>query len=301
MRPSKDSPFSNGPRIKKNVFYRKGGRITDIETILEKYKSGAISLREAEESVRSMGFLAVGDIAKVDTFRCRRTGVPEAILAEGKDDDDLIRIIRAHAEVGSRSLITRVSPSQAAKIKAAFLPSQVEAGRYGSTMVVHDGTNTADKIKKTGGVVAVISAGTADIRAAEEACITAREMGCRTIEIYDVGVAGYHRLILEMNKLDKSAPDAVVVAAGREGTLPTVVAGIIDAPVIGLPVSTGYGAGANGKAALYAMLQSCSVITVVNIDAGFTAGAYAARIANRAAALRNNEAGFPHPGRGDTE
>ena len=258
----------------------------DIQDVLEKYKNGELTIEEASENIHSLGFLAVSDIAKIDTARCRRTGVPEAILAEGKEDDDLIMILKAHAAAGKRSLVTRVSRTQYEKITAAFSPEQIEAGRYGTTIVVHNGRMTPDTIRKTGGVVAVISAGTADIRIAEEACMTAREMGCETVEIYDVGVAGYHRLILEMHKLEEAEPDAIVVAAGREGTLPTVVAGIIDAPVIGLPVSTGYGAGAGGKAALYAMLQSCSVISVVNIDAGFTAGACAAGIANRTAKAR---------------
>jgi NCAIR mutase (PurE)-related protein len=105
-------------------------------------------------------------------------------------------------------------------------------------------------------------------------------MGCETIAVYDVGVAGIHRLIPELQKLKLRNPGAIVVAAGREGTLPTIVSGLVDVPVIGLPVSTGYGAGGGGKAALLSMLQSCSTLAVVNIDAGFVAGAYAARIAN---------------------
>ena len=105
-------------------------------------------------------------------------------------------------------------------------------------------------------------------------------MGCKTITVYDVGVAGIHRLIPELQRLKSMKPGAIVVAAGREGALPTIVSGLVDVPVIGLPVSTGYEAGGGGKAALLAMLQSCSPIAVVNIDAGFVAGAYAARIAN---------------------
>ena len=105
-------------------------------------------------------------------------------------------------------------------------------------------------------------------------------MGCETVTVYDVGVAGIHRLIPALHKLKSMKPGSIVVAAGREGTLPTIVSGLVDVPVIGLPVSTGYGAGGGGKAALLAMLQSCSTLAVVNIDAGFVAGAYAARIAN---------------------
>ena len=257
----------------------------DVQKILEQYRRGEIDLQTAEETIRSMGFLSVSDIAKVDTFRCRRTGVPEAVLAEGKSDEDLLKIIRANIDAVGRVLVTRVSSDQMKKMEAAF-PDQIQKSRSQTICVVHAKEHAAPN--KTGGVVAVISAGTADIKVAEEAKMTAEEMGCDTIEIYDVGVAGYHRLILEMEKLKNEEPDAVVVAAGREGTLPTVVAGVIDAPVIGLPISSGYGAGAKGEAALLSMLQSCSVISVVNIDAGFVAGAYAARIANRAAAARQN-------------
>ncbi|MDV0446255.1 Pyridinium-3,5-biscarboxylic acid mononucleotide synthase [Methanosarcinaceae archaeon Ag5] len=256
----------------------------DIQKVLEQYRSGEIDLTTAEEKIRSMGFLAVSDIAKIDTFRCRRTGVPEAVLAEGKKTANLIQIVRAQVDANGRVLVTRVSKKKLKALKDEF--DFVATGKNSTTCVVHDGKTER---KADGGLVAFISAGTADISVLEEAKMTAEEMGCRTIEIYDVGVAGYHRLILEMNKLTDFKPDAVVVAAGREGTLPTVVAGMIDAPVIALPVSTGYGAGANGKAALLAMLQSCSVISVVNIDAGFVAGAYAARIANRMEKLRNKK------------
>ena len=258
----------------------------DVQKILEQYRRGEIDLQTAEETIRSMGFLSVSDIAKVDTFRCRRTGVPEAVLAEGKSDEDLLKIIKANIDAVGRVLVTRVSSDQMKKIEAT-VPKQIQKSRSQAICTVY--TKDCASPIKTGGVVAVISAGTADIKVAEEAKMTAEEMGCETIEIYDVGVAGYHRLILEMEKLKNAEPDAVVVAAGREGTLPTVVAGMIDAPVIGLPISSGYGAGAKGEAALLSMLQSCSVISVVNIDAGFTAGAYAARIANRAAAARRGK------------
>jgi hypothetical protein len=135
--------------------------------------------------------------------------------------------------------------------------------------------------EKTGGIVAILTAGTADLPAAEEARLIAEEMGCTVRTAYDVGAAGIHRLFPAL----KSVLDAhvFVVAAGREGTLPAIVAGLIDRPVIGLPVSSGYGYMGEGRAALASMLQSCSVLAVVNIDAGFTAGAFAARIATMVA------------------
>jgi len=131
------------------------------------------------------------------------------------------------------------------------------------------------------GLVGILAAGTADIPVAEEARVVAEENGCNVLFEYDVGVAGIHRLFPCLMRMGKA--DVIVVAAGREGTLPAVVAGLVEAPVIGLPVSTGYGLGGNGQAALYSMLQSCSVLTVVNIDAGFVAGAYAAKIARQKA------------------
>lgn len=258
----------------------------DVQKILEQYRTGEIDLTEAEESIRSMGFLTVSDVARVDNYRSRRTGVPEAILAEGKPDSDLIKIVHAHVDTVGRVLATRLSPHQVQLLESEF-PGCVQLNRAQTICVVH--SKDRPEPLKGGGTVAIVSGGTVDIKVAEEAKMTAQEMGCETIEIYDVGVAGYHRLILEMEKLRDAKPDAVVVAAGREGTLPTIVGGIIDAPVVALPVSCGYGAGAQGKSALLTMLQSCSVIAVVNIDAGFVAGAYAARIANRMQAARDGK------------
>ncbi|MBI4399914.1 nickel pincer cofactor biosynthesis protein LarB, partial [Candidatus Micrarchaeota archaeon] len=139
------------------------------------------------------------------------------------------------------------------------------------------------KIKKTG-TIGVITAGTSDISVAEEACITAQLMGCDVVKAYDVGAAGLHRLFKPLQKIIKKA-DVIIVAAGREGTLPTIVSGLVNVPVIGLPISTGYGYGAKGEAALKSMLQSCSFLTVVNIDNGVGAGACAARISKR---IRSN-------------
>jgi NCAIR mutase (PurE)-related protein len=252
----------------------------DLTDILKSVKEGKIDLGTAEQQVRSLGFVSYSNIAKVDTHRKNRTGVVEAILADCKEPEDVVEIARVMVEKSKRALITRVSAPHLEALQKAFGPYKLEWNNRARTVVIHDGTS----VPRTGGVVGVISAGTADIPAAEEARVIAFEMGCETIAIYDVGVAGIHRLIPELQKLQSKKPGAIVVAAGREGTLPTIVSGLVDVPVIGLPVSTGYGAGGRGKAALLAMLQSCSPIAVVNIDAGFVAGAYAARIANMIAA-----------------
>jgi NCAIR mutase (PurE)-related protein len=147
----------------------------------------------------------------------------------------------------------------------------------GRVLVLSTGAET----EKTGGVVAIVTAGTSDIRVAEEAKVIAEEMGCEVRTAYDVGVAGIHRLFPALKSLMDA--DVFVVCAGREGTLPAIIAGLVDRPVIGVPVSSGYGYMGQGKAALASMLQSCSVVAVVNTDADFTAGAFAARVANQAA------------------
>ncbi|MGB9928784.1 MAG: nickel pincer cofactor biosynthesis protein LarB [Methanosarcina sp.] len=252
----------------------------DLTEILKAVKEGKMDLEAAEQQARGLGFVSYSDIAKLDSHRKNRTGVVEGILADCKEPEDVVEIAKVMASQSKRALITRVSPRHLEALKAVFDEDKLEWNSRARTVVIHNGTH----VPKTGGVVGIISAGTADIPAAEEAKVVASEMGCETVTIYDVGVAGIHRLIPELHKLKAKKPGAIVVAAGREGTLPTIVSGLVDIPVIGLPVSTGYGAGGEGKAALLSMLQSCSTLAVVNIDAGFVAGAYAARIANMIAA-----------------
>lgn len=256
--------------------------LMDITEILKQLKSGETDLETAEARIRAQGYVSVSDIAKIDVFRRHRTGIMEAVLAEGKSARDVLDIARTQVAASSRVLITRLNEEQRTLLRQNFGLGRLEWSLRGRTAIVHDGTPAP----KTGGVVAVLTAGTADIEIAEEARMVASEMGCETLAIYDVGVAGLHRLVGEMHRLQAGKPDAVVVAAGREGTLPTIVSGLVDVPVIGLPVSTGYGAGGQGQAALNSMLQSCSVLSVVNIDAGFVAGAFAGRVANAVAAAR---------------
>jgi NCAIR mutase (PurE)-related protein len=252
------------------------GWYMDLTDILRAVKEGKMDLETAEQQTRGLGFVSYAGIAKLDPHRKSRTGVIEAILADCKEPEDVAELAKVMVAQSKRALITRVSAKHLEALRIAFSEDKLEWNSRARTVIIHDGTPAP----RTGGVVGIISAGTADIPAAEEARVIASEMGCETITVYDVGVAGIHRLIPELQKLKAAMPAAIVVAAGREGTLPTIVSGLVDVPVIGLPVSTGYGAGGGGKAALLAMLQSCSPIAVVNIDAGFVAGAYAARIAN---------------------
>ncbi|HJH32150.1 MAG TPA: nickel pincer cofactor biosynthesis protein LarB [Methanosarcinaceae archaeon] len=254
----------------------------ELEAILQKIKNGQMDVDPAIMQIRSMGFTPVSEIAKIDTHRMQRTGVMEAILAEGKRPDDLVEIAKMQVEHVGRALLTRVSDEQIEAVRNAFDPNNIEWNQRARAAVVHNGTPRP----KSGGVIGILSAGTADVGVAEEARMVACEMGCEVVAIYDVGVAGIHRLVPQIAKLKERGVNSVVVAAGREGTLPTIVAGLVDVPVIGVPVSTGYGAGGGGEAALLSMLQSCSIISVVNIDAGFVAGSFAAQIANMVAAQR---------------
>jgi NCAIR mutase (PurE)-related protein len=202
--------------------------------------------------------------------------MPEVVLAEGKDPKHLAEIAVRHAEAAGRCVVTRISPEQVKGIQllAGQKGMGTEYREAGRVLVL----GNKPVPQATGGIVAIITAGTSDIRVAEEAKIIAEEMGCEVKTAYDVGAAGIHRLFPALKPL--LSAHAFIVCAGREGTLPSVVAGLVDKPVIGVPVSVGYGYMGEGRAALASMLQSCSVISVVNIDAGFTAGAFAAKIAN---------------------
>jgi len=254
----------------------------EIADILMKFKNDEISIKDAQLQLRINNYESVSDIAKVDIYRMKRVGIPEAIIADCKTCEDVVSIARIHLEKEGRVIITRVQEENYTSLKslAQETKSKIRWEKRARIIIL------GETLKRSGGKIGVISAGTADIPVAEEAKVIAEEMGCSVYVIYDVGVAGIHRLFPELTKLVNAGVDAIVVAAGREGTLPTIVSGLVDVPVIGVPVSTGYGAGGKGKAALLSMLQSCSVLTVVNIDAGFTAGAFAARIANLAAKNR---------------
>jgi NCAIR mutase (PurE)-related protein len=250
-----------------------------ISEILAQYKKGELPLEAAAEAIEGLRLEHIGDIACLDLGRTVRCGMPEVILGQGKDAKHLSEIAVRHAEAAGRCVITRISPEQVADVTALAEQKGIarEYREAGRVLILGNGPAPTP----TGGIVAIITAGTSDIRVAEEAKVIAEEMGCVVLTAYDVGAAGIHRLFPALKPL--LSAHAFVVCAGREGTLPSVVAGIVDKPVIGVPVSVGYGYMGEGQAALASMLQSCSVISVVNIDAGFTAGAFAARIANQGA------------------
>lgn len=225
--------------------------------------------------------------ARLDMGRAARKGIPEVVLGETKRDDQLVAIVRAFLERNGYAIVSRARPGQIALLRAEFPDASADIRETARAIALH----TPDYQRPdTGGHIGVLTAGAGDIPIAEEARLVAEEMGCHVSVIYDVGVAGIHRLFGPLDALLASDVAALVVCAGMDGALPSVVAGLSHAPVIGCPTSIGYGAGGKGKAALLAMLQTCAPgLTVVNIDNGVGAGATAALIANRVAAARKGK------------
>jgi NCAIR mutase (PurE)-related protein len=224
-------------------------------------------------------------LATLDYHRAERTGIPEAVFSEGKTPEQVCSILEQLAEKVGVALATRVGLETVVLVKHKLGSRfRILHNDIGRTIVVQ---RFDYESKATGGVIAVVCAGTADAPVAEEARVTAEVMGCQVLTFYDVGVAGIHRLIQPMEVIYQHDVSAIVVVAGMEGALPSVVRGLVPVPVIGVPTSIGYGYGGKGEAALMAMLQSCAPgMTVVNIDNGFGAGATAALYANLIARAR---------------
>lgn len=220
-----------------------------------------------------------------DVHREQRKGVPEVIFGETKNIDQIISMTRTLLDTTGRTIISRVPTEAIEVLREVFSSFHVRV--YGTARAVV--ISKPDYIlHRTGGQVGVISAGTSDIPVAQEAALIAEEMGCEVTCIYDVGVAGLHRLLDPLRNLLSKEVDAIIVAAGMDGALPSVVAGLVPVPVIGLPTSIGYGMGGKGVAALLSMLQTCAPgLSVVNIDNGVGAGITAAMIANRVARARS--------------
>jgi len=222
-----------------------------------------------------------------DAGREQRKGAPEIIFGETKDAAQIIAMAQGLLAGTGRAIISRIRPDALEVVKAAFQEYTVSIREAARAMVIYSPKFIR---KSTGGHIGVISAGTSDIPVAEEAAVIAEEMGCRVTCIYDVGVAGLHRLIVPLRDLLSEDVDAIIVAAGMDGALPSVVAGLVPVPVIGLPTSIGYGMGGKGVAALLSMLQTCAPgLAVVNIDNGVGAGITAALIANRVAQARERQ------------
>jgi pyridinium-3,5-biscarboxylic acid mononucleotide synthase len=254
----------------------------DLHTILDKFASGSLSLSEVERQISIHAIEKIGDIAKLDVGReIRRGGIPEIIFAESKEYKDIIRIALAIVRRNGQAVVSRVKKNELSKVAGTLRRKglSVEIGRNSTTLLASEKSFAC---KMTGAKIGIMSAGTSDIGVAEEARIVAKAMSCEAITSYDAGIAGMHRIFLALKKMIEQDIGAIVVVAGMEGALASVVASIVDIPVVGVPTSIGYGFGANGVAALASMLQSCTLgLAVVNIDNGIGAGVYAASIAKR--------------------
>lgn len=242
-----------------------------MRDILRAVADGDMSVTEAEAQLA--GYATTTD-GRFDAARETRRGIPEVILAEGKSPPAVVALAEAAVDSTGRAIVSRTTDTHRDAVQAAFDDAVVTDHGSAGIVVVHAPGFEPPVLEAT---VGVVTAGTSDAPVAAEAAVVAREIGATVERVDDVGVAGVHRLLDHLDWL--RAADVLVVAAGREGALPTVVAGLVDSPVIGLPVSTGYGHGGAGEAALSGMLQSCSVLSVVNIDAGVVAGAQAGLIA----------------------
>jgi len=229
---------------------------------------------------------------RLDPSRKQRSGIPEIVHAERKRPEEVVQSLATLANATGRAIASRCPEATIEAIRSALTSSyDVTIHDLARLVVVAQREARAAPGDGQDGRVGVLSAGSSDEPIATEAAIIAREMGCLVSEASDVGVAGLHRLVEPLGRMLAAGVDVIIVAAGMDGALPSVVAGLVPVPVIGLPTSVGYGAGGNGTAALLAMLQSCAPgLVVVNIDNGVGAGSTAALIANRVSAARSGQA-----------
>jgi NCAIR mutase (PurE)-related protein len=249
---------------------RRSVQAEKLKLLLERVRSGELDVEAAVEELRGLPYEDLGHFAKLDHHRAVRSGFPEVVLGQGKQAEQVIAIARRIAERSDKVLVTRVDAAMAEAVRAEMpeltyhpLPR----------LLVLDRSPAAEK--KPG--ILVVTAGTADLPVAEEAAMTAELMGNAVERMYDVGVAGIHRLLDQVERLWQAR--VIVAVAGMDGVLPSVVGGLVSVPVVAVPTSVGYGASFDGLAALLTMLNSCAVgVAVVNIDNGFGAGCLAGNI-----------------------
>lgn len=242
----------------------------NIKSMLQSVRDGALSIDQAMQQLKQLPYQDLG-CAQVDHHRELRQGMPEVLFGEGKTVEQICAIMNAMSGKGSNVLVTRLDPEKAGQIQPVFPAAEYHTAAR-CLALEHK------KVEQRGkGTILVISAGTSDIPVASEAVVTARFLGNHVEQIFDVGVAGIHRLLARGEQL--AAASVIIVVAGMEGALPSVVGGLVDKPVIAVPTSIGYGASFGGIAALLGMLNSCaSGVTVVNIDNGFGAACSASLI-----------------------
>ena len=251
----------------------------DISEVLESLNKGKISVNKAKKLLELYSIEEVENFAKIDINRKMRKGIPEVIFAEKKQLLEIKKIIASVLKKSESVLVSRIQKKDYSKVidfskKSNF---KIKKGKNTTTVLIFKKT-----IKKSGAKIGIITAGTSDIGIAEEAKLMCESMNCECITSYDIGIAGLHRTFPILKEFVKADVDVIIVAAGMEGALASVVSSMVNVPVIGVPTSVGYGYGEKGIAALASMLQSCSLgLSVVNIDNGIGAGAVAAKIANQ--------------------
>jgi len=258
-----------------------------LKEILKKTANSELTIEEAEKLIRLQVIVEIEGIAKIDYKREERKGIPEIILAENKTIQDTADIAMKMFETNGRAIISRCTPQHIEALKnitTTISNAICQINRKARIVIIKKKDYTTTN---SGGRIGLLTAGTSDIPIAEEAKTIAEEMGCNVYTSYDIGVAGIHRLLEPLKNLVIKDVDVIIVVAGREGALPSVVAGIVNIPIIAVPTSNSYGYGGKGTGALMAMLQACPLgIAVVNIDSGINAGAIATLIANRTAKFR---------------
>jgi NCAIR mutase (PurE)-related protein len=252
--------------------------VLDLTEILESLDLGKISVPKAKKLLSLYSVEKIEDFAKMDISRKLRRGIPEVVFAEKKEFVDLKKIILVTLSRSDSVLVSRIHKNHYKKILDFSRKNKlkIKTGKNSTSVLFFK------KLYSTGGKVGILTAGTSDIGVAEEARLMCEAMGCQCICSYDVGIAGIHRLFPIVKKIIRDDVDAVIVVAGMEGALASIISSLVDIPVIGVPSSVGYGYGEKGIAALASMLQSCTLgLSVVNIDNGIGAGAFASNIANR--------------------
>jgi len=255
----------------------------ELKALLDAVRDGRVATEQAARQILIHPFKDAGEFAKVDLHRRVRCGFPEVVFGQGKTAHQIEAILKTLIDHGQGGLVTRLAPEAAVHLKAVF-----PAGDHNAVARTFRLRARGDEQPKLGRVV-IVTAGTSDLPVAEEARVTAESWNCEVTLIADVGVAGLHRLLHQLERFQTA--DALVVVAGMEGALPSVVGGLVDCPVIAVPTSIGYGAHFQGVAALLGMLNSCaSNVVVVNIDAGFSGGHVASLIARRMGQARQSAA-----------
>ena len=243
---------------------------TELRIILTNVYKNKLSPADAIKQLQNMPYENI-DFAKIDHHRELRSGLPEVIYSQGKSITQLKKIIQSLKNANSDTLATKLSSDTYKKLKTS-LPKSAKYNKQAQTLVIRN-----KKVKQPVGLITIVTAGTSDIPIAEEAAVTADLLGSRVETIFDVGVAGLHRLLDNIEQIKKAR--VLIVVAGMEGALASVVGGLVSQPIIAVPTSIGYGASFNGISALLTMLNSCATgIAVVNIDNGFGAGCMAHRI-----------------------